>query len=199
MKIKSQFAAICLCILISPHYLHAGTSATTLTATVIGYNSTGGNPLTFSTSSSLVVIPTNVLAQVLNLNQTVIGQGSASSSVDINVNGLDFTFGSVTASNSLVVTGPATITLKAVAGGSYDSNPTQTCSAMCTISMNQINQSNTNYFIPNTGVVIPSDAKGPVQIVLQSSSDLITWTSCLPGTYGNTYSNRFFRVIAIAQ
>jgi hypothetical protein len=54
-------------------------------------------------------------------------------------------------------------------------------------------------FVPANAVVIPSDAKGPVQIVLESSSDLMNWTSALPGTYGNTYSNRFFRVRAIAQ
>lgn len=53
--------------------------------------------------------------------------------------------------------------------------------------------------IPANAVVIPSDATGPVQIVLESSSDLINWTSSLPGTYGNTHSNRFFRVRAIAQ
>ena len=53
--------------------------------------------------------------------------------------------------------------------------------------------------IPANAVVIPSDATGPVQIVLESSSDLLNWTSALPGTYGSTYSNRFFRVRAIAQ
>ena len=53
--------------------------------------------------------------------------------------------------------------------------------------------------IPANAVVIPTDATGPVQIVLESSSDLINWTSSLPGTYGSTYSNRFFRVRAIAQ
>lgn len=54
-------------------------------------------------------------------------------------------------------------------------------------------------YVPANAVVIPVDATGPVQIVLESSSDLINWTSSLPGTYGNTYSNRFFRVRAIAQ
>lgn len=53
--------------------------------------------------------------------------------------------------------------------------------------------------IPANAVVIPSDATGPVQIVLESSSDLVNWIPSLPGTYGNTYSNRFFRVRAIAQ
>ncbi|HEX9046628.1 MAG TPA: hypothetical protein VF988_06345 [Verrucomicrobiae bacterium] len=53
--------------------------------------------------------------------------------------------------------------------------------------------------IPANAVVIPSDATGPVQIILESSSDLVNWTSSLPGTYGNTYSNRFFRVRAVAQ
>lgn len=53
--------------------------------------------------------------------------------------------------------------------------------------------------IPANAVVIPTDATGPVQIVLESSSDLVNWTSSLPGTYGSTYTNRFFRVRAIAQ
>jgi len=53
--------------------------------------------------------------------------------------------------------------------------------------------------VPASAVVIPTDATGPVQIVLESSGDLVNWTSSLPGTYGNTYSNRFFRVRAIVQ
>ena len=53
--------------------------------------------------------------------------------------------------------------------------------------------------IPANAVVIPTDAAGPVLIILESSSDLVNWTSSLPGTYGSTYTNRFFRVRAIAQ
>ncbi len=58
---------------------------------------------------------------------------------------------------------------------------------------------NTTTYTPANSVVIPSDATGPVQIILQSSSDLVNWVPSMPGTYGNTYSNRFFRVIAVAQ
>jgi hypothetical protein len=58
---------------------------------------------------------------------------------------------------------------------------------------------NTVTYTPANSVVIPTDATGPVQIILQSSSDLVNWIPSLPGTYGNTYSNRFFRVIAVAQ
>jgi hypothetical protein len=51
--------------------------------------------------------------------------------------------------------------------------------------------------IPSNAVVIPSNASGDVQIVLESSSDLITWTAALPGTYNSSTQNRFFRVRAI--
>jgi hypothetical protein len=50
---------------------------------------------------------------------------------------------------------------------------------------------------PSTGVVIPSDATGPVQIRLESSADLVNWTDALPGTYGASSTNRFFRVRAV--
>jgi len=53
--------------------------------------------------------------------------------------------------------------------------------------------------IPVNTVVIPSDATGPVQIILESSADLVNWTSALPGTYGTSATNRFFRVRAVAN
>ena len=54
-------------------------------------------------------------------------------------------------------------------------------------------------YTPVNSVVIPSDAIGNVQIILESSSDLVNWIPSLPGTYGSTYTNRFFRVRAVAQ
>lgn len=54
-------------------------------------------------------------------------------------------------------------------------------------------------YVPTQSVVIPSDATGNVQINLESSSDLINWVTTSPGLYGNTYSNRFFRVRALKQ
>lgn len=53
--------------------------------------------------------------------------------------------------------------------------------------------------LPSTSVVIPSDATGPVEIKLESSSDLVNWQDALPGIYGATTTNRFFRVRAIRQ
>ncbi len=48
--------------------------------------------------------------------------------------------------------------------------------------------------IPSNAVVIPADAGGPVQVLLESSTDLITWNAALPGSYGTSTTNRFFRV-----
>ncbi len=53
--------------------------------------------------------------------------------------------------------------------------------------------------IPSTAVVIPADANGPVSVILESSQDLITWNVAMPGTYGNSNSNRFFRIRAVQQ
>jgi hypothetical protein len=52
-------------------------------------------------------------------------------------------------------------------------------------------------FAPNTGVVIPSDAAGPVSVRLESSTDLVTWTEAQPGTYGASSATRYFRLRAI--
>lgn len=54
--------------------------------------------------------------------------------------------------------------------------------------------------LPSTAVVIPSQTTGPVNIILESSTDLVNWTATSPGTFGgNNSTNRFFRVRAQAQ
>jgi hypothetical protein len=100
--------------------------------------------------------------------------------------------------NMPYIIGPATLTLTAQARVSSSQGFAATCqdNLICTISTNQPPQCNTNYFIPNTGVVIPADAAGPVNIILESSVDLINWIPADPGTYGTTTTNRFFRVRA---
>lgn len=50
--------------------------------------------------------------------------------------------------------------------------------------------------IPLNTVVIPTDASGPVNIILESSVDLVNWTLASPGAYATSTSNRFFRVRA---
>lgn len=80
------------------------------------------------------------------------------------------------------VAGPATITLT-----SLMASP-----CFCTVELT----SPAAQLIPSTAVVIPSDSGGPVNIILESSVDLINWTAALPGTYGTSTTNRFFRVRA---
>jgi hypothetical protein len=84
-----------------------------------------------------------------------------------------------------ILVGPATITLTNTANAGISICTIQTSPAISTLS-----------FSPSTAVVIPNDNGGPVTIILESSTDLVTWTAALPGTYGTTTSNRFFRVRA---
>jgi hypothetical protein len=92
----------------------------------------------------------------------------------------------------LVVAGPATIRLKVKNTNTYFQDP-------CTIYSTFQVTDNQPQFSPSTAVVIPTDATGPVNIVLESSPDLVNWTGALPGTYGSSTTNRFFRVRAVRQ
>jgi hypothetical protein len=52
-------------------------------------------------------------------------------------------------------------------------------------------------YVPADAIVIPASATGNVQIILESSPDLMNWTAASPGTYGaSDGTNRFFRVRA---
>ncbi|HZF02559.1 MAG TPA: hypothetical protein VE344_11790 [Methylomirabilota bacterium] len=55
-------------------------------------------------------------------------------------------------------------------------------------------------YVPADAIVIPASATGNVQIILESSPDLVNWTAASPGTYGaSAGTNRFFRVRAVAN
>lgn len=59
------------------------------------------------------------------------------------------------------------------------------------------NSSSITNIIPSSAVVIPSDSSGPVQIILESSEDMVNWNSANPGTYGASTNERFFRIRAV--
>jgi hypothetical protein len=55
-------------------------------------------------------------------------------------------------------------------------------------------------YVPADAIVIPASATGNVQIILESSPDLVNWTAAEPGTYGaSAGTNRFFRVRAVVN
>lgn len=54
-------------------------------------------------------------------------------------------------------------------------------------------------FQTTNAVVIPEDSSGPVEIILESSTDLINWTFANPGIYGSTTDKRFFRLRAVQR
>jgi len=56
-----------------------------------------------------------------------------------------------------------------------------------------------NAYIPSASVVVPSNAVGDVDVLLEQSTDMITWTQCLPGTYNSSTQKRFFRVRAVEK
>jgi hypothetical protein len=53
--------------------------------------------------------------------------------------------------------------------------------------------------ISSTSVVVPSNATADVEVLLEQSNDMITWTQCLPGTYNASTQKRFFRVRAVEK
>ena len=59
--------------------------------------------------------------------------------------------------------------------------------------------SNSSPSLPSNTVVIPTDASGPVEIVMESSKDLVNWTRAEPGTYGTDTPKRFFRIRAVVK
>jgi hypothetical protein len=74
-----------------------------------------------------------------------------------------------------------------------------TCGSSGFITYRLVDNISSTTTTPTSSVVIPTDATGPVKIVLESSTDLVTWTEANPGTYGASTTKRFFRVRAVNQ
>jgi hypothetical protein len=160
-------AIICFALLVGFHNRVIGSTNVTLV-------STGTNTASFN-------VATNQVAKIVYV-YLFTGAGN---SLNISVPGLAFpngyTYATLTALP--IIVGPATISLTS-GGGGYAN--------FCTLELSTPADS----FLPSSAVVIPSDSSGPVNIILESSADLINWYPSLPGAYGANYTNRFFRLRA---
>jgi hypothetical protein len=134
--------------------------------------------------STSLTVKSGQLAKIVCANLSYSGQIS----IAIDANSFDYPWFDYTAGKQVgtlgapSVAGPATITLV----GAYG------VPVFCTVELISPSEPLT----PSSSVVIPSDSGGPVKIILESSTDLVTWTPALPGTYGNSTDKRFFRVRA---
>jgi hypothetical protein len=160
-----------LCLLLTLVSLQC--RATTNTTLVVGG----------STSSATLTVNSGQVARVVSLNLA----GNSSLNVAINGTSFLYSFNSSTANIypplPLVVAGPASFVLNQDSGGGQ---------GFCTIELCDTGGS----FLPSNAVVIPADSGGQVNIILESSADLVNWTAALPGLYGTSTTNRFFRVRA---
>lgn len=135
-------------------------------------------------SASINLAPGDV-ATVVSSCKT---DGGSSTSVAIQIGAVEFI--PYTGDGPMVIAGPATLRCKA--SGSPDSGS----SAFFTASVTRANTAPSQ--TPANAVVIPANASGNIQIALESSADMVTWTAANPGSYSSSTQNRFFRVRAIA-
>ena len=89
---------------------------------------------------------------------------------------------------SFVVAGPKTISLEVGANRSlvvtYKLTPVSTVATLN---------------VASQVVVIPENAPAPLDVILESSTDLINWTAAVAGSYAPSTSKRFFRVRLVAH
>lgn len=116
----------------------------------------------------------------------------------------------VFAERGVLVAGPLTVEVVAVAEPRLDNNYVQ-IQAFATLTVyseqewlatrqgSGVSTEKPEHHVPSNAVVIPSDAAGPVQILLETSTDLVNWNLANPGTYGSSSAGQFFRVRAVAE
>ncbi len=138
-----------------------------------------------SSGAEIIEIGATEVCDVLNMNgevwvasnQDLFADGVSKALLSIN------SAGTQSAAQLFPVAGPCWIHVKPFGVISYRIRP----------------NSSTSSSTPANAVVIPTDATGSVQIILESSTDLITWTQANPGTYGASTAKRFFRIRAVNQ
>jgi len=140
-----------------------------------------------------ITVPAGQVCEILNFVQTGLTANSCWLLLNnikfFQAYGVDSSPFDQPAPKNFFIPGPATITM--VTGAST----TATCSYRLFPNGASVPVAN----LPSNSVVIPSNATGSVAIILESSSDFVTWTASNPGTYAPTTQNRFFRVRAVQQ
>lgn len=82
--------------------------------------------------------------------------------------------------NNNIAVGPCTITCAQNASG-----------AIISYKISEPDQGPT---VSRNVAVIPEDVNGEYEVILESSTDMITWSPANPGNYGGNTAGRFFRI-----
>ncbi len=88
----------------------------------------------------------------------------------------------------IIVAGPKTVSVK------VPLNLTLVCTYKLTTVSTVATQN-----VASQAVVIPENAPAPVDVILESSTDLTNWTAAVAGSYSPATSKRFFRVRLVAH
>jgi hypothetical protein len=162
-----KLALVCLLAPLSP----LSAELTTLVAN--NRSTSSGNP-TFSTET--ITLAKGDLATVHYLsNNAYLDVKIGSILVRIDANDPDQT-------NLPIIAGPATIRL---------ANFTTVNAALATLTVKRAGDPQS---VPAQTLVIPDDGSGDRQVSLQSSTDMVNWTSTTPGIFRSADASRFFRV-----
>jgi len=134
--------------------------------------------------------PTLTYSQTITLEagdiaQLIFSQGGDTQSLEVQIGTDKFNLSPQITNQNLQpqIAGPAV--LRSMRSG---------VSAVATLSVLAITRANSAAnIIPANAVVIPEDAGGQYQVILESSTDLLNWAVTNPGTYGGSTPKRFFR------
>lgn len=180
-KIKSYLYCVSLLSFITPAFAGYETLAVTIEKT--------SDP---AQETEIISIPEGSIAKITNAhlsdNYTYHGY------LVLTVGGVTANIGIDSELDESVFAGPCTIKIRIKASGAVQSS--EGGSAVVNFHVYLANQ---NLVEPSSAVVIPTETKGTVEIILESSQDMITWTAATPGSYSSDSLSRFFRVRAIAK
>ena len=144
-----------------------------------------------------------------SLAQIKAKYGASSNLIQVYVNGAS-SGGSGTSDPTLIgktIYGPCTLYFDSIHSGNSmstsDPNYGYSLLAFYSLEKEKVAESLTSNSSVNSvsasSVVVPANATGDVDVLLEQSNDMITWTQCLPGTYNASTQKRFFRVRAVER
>jgi hypothetical protein len=194
MKIKTVqlVYTLSLAVLFWPFIVAAQTSVNTTTLSncqtqivTLASQSANGTPVTYNFNSNQIVSISGIAESVCWISYTL--NNGITFSNELNPN--------TVLPNSLYFTGLSKITISPQVSDGYTWTAFVTLTVLTPSSANVVSN-----YVPADAIVIPASATGNVQIILESSPDLVNWTAASPGTYGaSAGTNRFFRVRAVSN
>jgi len=162
-------------------------------------NSSGSDSLTVASGSVAEIVTVQGSSFTSSSARLVVSNAGKVLTFNVSAGGENFSIPNTVNDSLMVISGPATIAVEATSSQGQNFGR---CLATIRLSSSddylaRFTPRSPASSVPMNAIVVPENASGTISVSLESSTDMVNWTTVSPGSFGPATQKRFFRVRAL--